>query len=571
TNTLQGAITAATVTNTLVNNDTTDATLTVNYPPVELAGSWVTGTTHTVEPGSDRVLILVGTIAGYGDGDSTISSASYGGQPLAFIESRASSGDYDSVTEVWYLNEAGIAAASGSTFSVTWNPVPNGERYMSGFYTGVNQTTPIGAQAENFADAATPNPITTSALSNGSGDMVIVAAGGNGLGSYTAQNGFTEQQEDSWDGGAPDTLTHTVADKAATGSAETPSIQHTGMLSQQIIGFVLQAFVPTNTIGDGTSPAIKDVAPDSTNNAVNAFTLVTDTGADTVTALTVTFTGTAVADVAASGVKIYDDSTGGTANEWDAGDTLKGTASFSGTTASVTVSISVDSSATQYLVTYDIATGATASNTLQGAITNATATYAVVNNDTTDATLTVVAGVVTAALTGSLADNAVENELRYSGQTLIITLTNDTWLPAGAGGGFPQVQSVTETPFLSNTTTHNVSMPATVNSGDLLIAHLTFDASASVNSTPTDWTPVDANRLNLYMKVADGTEGGTTVDFPTTAIEAGAAQVHRQVVMLVGPGGARRRERQPAPAASQRFGGVGGHGNYLVKTLPCHA
>ena len=96
-----------------------------------------------------------------------------------------------------------------------------------------------------------------------------------------------------------------------------------------------------------------------------------------------------------------------------------------------------------------------------------------------------------------------------------------------SGSGFPQVESVTETSFPSNTTTHNVSMPATVNSGELLIAHLTFDDSASVSSTPSGWTLIDANRLNLYMKVADGTEGGTTVDFPTAAIQAGAAQVHR--------------------------------------------
>jgi hypothetical protein len=387
TNTLQGYITAATATNTLDNNDTTDATLTVT-PAVKLAGSWVTGTTHIAEAGSDRVLILVGTIAGYGDGGCTISSASYGGQPLTFIESRASSGNYDSVTEVWYLNEAGIAAASGSTFSVTWNGAPTGERYMSGFYTGVNQTTPIGAQAENFADAATPNPITTSALSNISGDMVIAAAGGNGRGSYTAQNGFTEQQEDFWDDADDDCLVHTVADKVATGSDETPSIQHTGMYSQQIIGFVLQ-FAATTTIGDGTSPANKDVAPDSTNNAVSAFTLSTDTGNDTVTELTVSFTGTDVNDVASSGVKIYDDSTGGTPNEYDAGDTLKGTASFSGADASVTVSISVDSTPTQYLVTYDIATGATNTNTLQGAITAATVTNTLDNNDTNDATLTI--------------------------------------------------------------------------------------------------------------------------------------------------------------------------------------
>ena len=126
---------------------------------------------------------------------------------------------------------------------------------------------------------------------------------------------------------------------------------------------------------------------------MDAFTLSTNSAGttDTVTALTVTFTGTAVADVAASGVKIYEDD-GTTANEWDASDTLIGTASFSGTTASFSgLNISVNNTATQHLVTYDLAAGATDTNTLQGAITLATVSNQLVNNDTTDATLTVLA------------------------------------------------------------------------------------------------------------------------------------------------------------------------------------
>ncbi|MFB3105206.1 MAG: hypothetical protein ACE1ZA_09770, partial [Pseudomonadales bacterium] len=104
---------------------------------------------------------------------------------------------------------------------------------------------------ENFADAATPNPLTTAALANSSGDMVIVAAGGVGLGSYTAQNGFTEQLDVQFNGGCGDCFTHTVADKAATGSNETPSMQHTGLESQAIIGFVLQK---AGAAGGDTTP-----------------------------------------------------------------------------------------------------------------------------------------------------------------------------------------------------------------------------------------------------------------------------------------------------------------------------
>lgn len=146
---------------------------------------------------------------------------------------------------------------------------------------------------------------------------------------------------------------------------------------------------PNTIVGDGVSPADKEVARSSTNNAVSAFTLATNMGTDTVTALTVTFTGTDVGDVAASGVKIYTDG-GTTANEWDATDTLIDTASFSGSTASFTgLTISVDTSPTQYLITYNIASDATDTNILKGAITAATATNTLVHNDTTDATLTV--------------------------------------------------------------------------------------------------------------------------------------------------------------------------------------
>ena len=223
---------------------------------VALVGSCVAGTTHAAEAGSDRVLVLVGTAVGYGDSGSVITSATYGSQALSFVEARESDGSgYDVMTEVWILDEAGIAAASGSTFSVNWSGTPYAERYMSCFYTNVDQTTSIGAKAENFANAATPNPITTTALANSSGDMVLAVASGHLLGSYVAQNGFTEQLDVQYNGGCGDCFTHTVADKAATGANETPSMQHTDLDSQSIIGFVLQQAASSDSDGDLTASA----------------------------------------------------------------------------------------------------------------------------------------------------------------------------------------------------------------------------------------------------------------------------------------------------------------------------
>jgi LPXTG-site transpeptidase (sortase) family protein len=158
--------------------------------------------------------------------------------------------------------------------------------------------------------------------------------------------------------------------------------------------------LPTTTIGDGTSPSSKAVGASSTNNAVSSFTLSTNTGTDTITALVVTGGGTGLGNVAANGVKIYRDN-GGTANEWDAGDTLIATASFAGTTATFTgLNIAVSTTSTQYIITYDIIASPTAGQTMTGFVSGATATTnPVTNNDNTDATLTI--GYVITLITGA--------------------------------------------------------------------------------------------------------------------------------------------------------------------------
>ena len=89
-----------------------------------LLGSWVTGTTHTAEAGSNRALILVSTRTGWDDSGETITSVTYGGQALVHVErgeEDSSSTGYFTQTEVWILDEAGIAAASNSTFVVNWS------------------------------------------------------------------------------------------------------------------------------------------------------------------------------------------------------------------------------------------------------------------------------------------------------------------------------------------------------------------------------------------------------------------------------------------------------------------
>jgi hypothetical protein len=113
---------------------------------------------------------------------------------------------------------------------------------------------------------------------------------------------------------------------------------------------------------------------------------------------------------------------------------------------------------------------------------------------------------------------------------LVLSFSLLTAVPALAA---PAVASVTETAFDTATTDHYVDMPATVNAGDLLIVLFTNDRNASV-TTPGGWSLLasDANganhvRLSAYYKIAGGIEGGTTVNFVTSASEEAAAQVYR--------------------------------------------
>ena len=112
---------------------------------------------------------------------------------------------------------------------------------------------------------------------------------------------------------------------------------------------------------------------------------------------------------------------------------------------------------------------------------------------------------------------------------LVLSFSLVTVVPALAA---PVVASVTETAFGTDTIDHYVDMPATVNAGDLLIVLFTNDGSTTV-TTPNGWNLLASNangsavRLSVYYRIAAGTEGGTTVNFVTSAAEQAAAQVYR--------------------------------------------
>lgn len=100
---------------------------------------------------------------------------------------------------------------------------------------------------------------------------------------------------------------------------------------------------------------------------------------------------------------------------------------------------------------------------------------------------------------------------------------------------FPVVEEITATEFDSDTTTHAVNLPATVNAGDLLIllAGFEYQATNATTSGPGgSWVEIYNYRTNnsrtvAYGLVAAGTEDGGTASVNTSANVYGVAHVYR--------------------------------------------
>ena len=88
--------------------------------------------------------------------------------------------------------------------------------------------------------SSSPNPITTSGVQTDDGDLMVVAAVSGNNGTYTAQNGFTIGNQQT----AGSTVTLGTAYKAATGSFETPSMQHSGPNRQALAAGRLTVISP---------------------------------------------------------------------------------------------------------------------------------------------------------------------------------------------------------------------------------------------------------------------------------------------------------------------------------------
>lgn len=103
-----------------------------------------------------------------------------------------------------------------------------------------------------------------------------------------------------------------------------------------------------------------------------------------------------------------------------------------------------------------------------------------------------------------------------------------------ATGTFPVIESVTDTDFGTSVTSMAVNMPATVNSGDRLIALVHYRNAGTWTTVPTGWSNLAeqagggaVGEMAIFEKVADGTEDGGTATWITGTGTTAAWQVLR--------------------------------------------
>ncbi len=93
--------------------------------------------------GSNRLLIFVAH--GVDGQNHWVEGVRYGNKDMHFLEARSQDRNDKSTVSVWYLKEADIYSAGGTSFSVDWFHKPGQRSYESIFFTDVSQTLTFGS------------------------------------------------------------------------------------------------------------------------------------------------------------------------------------------------------------------------------------------------------------------------------------------------------------------------------------------------------------------------------------------------------------------------------------------
>jgi hypothetical protein len=187
--------------------------------PAVTMGAWhgfsTTPYSHPKMSGSQRLLVF--TAHGRDRDNRYVQGVSYGGQPMTKLVSKTHCDGRCLHSSIWYLKEAGIAAASGTSFAVNWNNNAADRGYDSVFFSGVDQAKPFDA-----AHAAGSSSASVSCPANvvEAGHIQIYSASHKNQGDYVPLGGFIENGDYKMGSEGKASVGH----RAGTGTSLTPGV-----------------------------------------------------------------------------------------------------------------------------------------------------------------------------------------------------------------------------------------------------------------------------------------------------------------------------------------------------------
>jgi hypothetical protein len=170
---------------------------------VTTLNAWSAGLTKTASAGSNRMLLFI--YSGENSVLRDITSLTYGGQAMTQIVEGSVVTSFAAKIEFWVLLDAGISAATNTSFVPTFASgtlSENADFYASAVYAGVDQTLPY-TSTQIYTSSTTASTITVSpTLATTGGGMAVAAVhcGNNttpgvsngGTNTYLVSTGFTE-------------------------------------------------------------------------------------------------------------------------------------------------------------------------------------------------------------------------------------------------------------------------------------------------------------------------------------------------------------------------------------------
>lgn len=280
-----------------------------NFGEFNTDGSNQVRLTGTVVSGNANQLLVVSIAAEdaqASDPDTSVTSVTFGGQILTQVAE--STGDADGRlggSWIWVLNDAGIAAATGTDIVVTFDNAMNvsGEGVIVGatIFSNVDQTTPVGPNTGTFYDGGNPTgaSVTFDTVSNNSllfGSMMFGGPTGASNVTTTADVLYhgdvnSDPQGSALTLAAPTAGTQTLSLSYPSSSfrAALAAIEINGA-TETTIGIAVNGVndSPNFHFNDGTSDVDEIVVLEDANNTddnasytYNNFVVVDDPGAST--------------------------------------------------------------------------------------------------------------------------------------------------------------------------------------------------------------------------------------------------------------------------------------------------